>query len=127
MHAQVGVQLVRDLCATWQPTTVYPNMQMSPCTLTRRPLNVQIKMYRFSERPPRIGTEGSFLSIFNWTNKINLLQQQNSHMDALKEIICCQYNDQASNYYDIAALIWPLKQMQFSRGGPRILNMGIQN
>jgi hypothetical protein len=82
-----GVQLVRDSCATWLPIVVYPNMQMSPCTLTQRPLNIQIKMYRFSKRPPHIGTEGSFLIIFNWTSKIDLLQQQSSRMDALKEII----------------------------------------
>jgi hypothetical protein len=44
-------------------------------------------MYRFSERPPHTGTEGSFLRIFNWTRKIVLLQQQSSRMDALKEII----------------------------------------
>jgi hypothetical protein len=95
VHAQVGVQLVCDSCATWRPIAVYPNMQMSPCTLMRRPLTVQIKIYRFSERPPHIGTEGSFLSIFKWTSKIDLSQQQCSHTDALKEIICCQYNDQA--------------------------------
>jgi hypothetical protein len=55
----------------------------------------RLKCTHFPERPPHTSTEGSFLSIFNWTRKIVLLQQQSSRMDALKQIICCQYNDQA--------------------------------